>query len=115
MSKRNADVYLQDILESIQQIEEYLKEVTEDEFYRNTEKQDAVLRRLEIIGEAVKNIPDSIREEHDEVPWKQIAGMRDVIVHAYFGVTLGMIWMVAQQDLPVLRDNIWKIINTNEA
>ncbi len=114
MSKRNADVYLQDILESIQQIEEYLKDVTEDEFYRNTEKQDAVLRRLEIIGEAVKNVPESIRKEHDEVPWKQIAGMRDVIVHAYFGVTLSMIWVVAQQDIPVLRDNIRKIINATK-
>jgi len=68
MSKRKPDVYLQDILESIQQIEEYLDGINENEFYQNSEKKDAVLRRLEIIGEAVKHIPNEIRDEYDEVP-----------------------------------------------
>jgi len=111
MNKRKPDVYLQDILESIQQIEEYLDGINENEFYQNSEKQDAVLRRLEIIGEAVKHISDDIRNEYDQIPWRKIAGMRDIIIHEYFGVTLSMIWVVTQRDLPDLKSKIKDIIN----
>ena len=111
MSKRKPDVYLQDILESIQQIEEYLDSVNKNEFYQNSEKQDAVLRRLEIIGEAAKHISDDIRDEYDEIPWRKIAGMRDIIIHEYFGVTLSMIWVVTQRDLPDLKSKITNIVN----
>lgn len=110
MSKRKPDVYLQDIFESIVQIEEYLDGINEEEFYQNSEKQDAVLRRLEIIGEAVKRIPNNIRDDYEDVPWRKVAGMRDIIIHEYFGVTLSMIWVVTQRDLPDLKSRIKKII-----
>jgi len=113
MSKRKPDVFLQDILESIQQIEQYLDNVKENEFYQKPEKQDDVLRRLEIIGEAVKHISGEIREKYDDVPWRRIAGMRDIIIHEYFGITLSMVWVVAQQDLPNLKSRIEKIIEDN--
>lgn len=69
MNKRQPDVYLKDIFESLQQIEKYVDNVKEEDFYQNSEKQDAVLRRLEIIGEAAKHVSDEIRENYDEVPW----------------------------------------------
>jgi uncharacterized protein with HEPN domain len=109
MSKRDLEVYLDDILESIQQIESYLEDVEEKEFYKDVQKQDAVLRRLEIIGEAVKQVPDKIRNQYPEVPWRRIAGMRDVIIHQYFGIMLSRIWVAIEEDLPELKVNIQAI------
>jgi len=113
MSKRKPVVYLQDILESIKYIQRFLDGVSEEEFYKNVEKQDAVLRRLEIIGEAVKHLPEEIRENYPDVPWRQIAGMRDVIIHEYFGVTLEMIWVVATEDILDLKENVENILDSN--
>lgn len=86
--KRNIKLYLQDIWESTLAIEEYTQNLTEDEFYSNRQVQDAIVRRLEIIGEAVKNIDDDFRSKYHQIPWKKIAGMRDIIAHEYFGVKL---------------------------
>lgn len=113
MNKRKPDVYLQDILESISYIQRFLDGVSEEEFYENVEKQDAVLRRLEIIGEAVKHLPQEIRDDHPETPWRQIAGMRDIIIHEYFGITLEMVWIVATEDILDLKAKVEEII-TNQ-
>jgi uncharacterized protein with HEPN domain len=110
MTTRKPKVYLLDILESINLIESFIDNVDEDSFFSNVEKQDAVLRRLEIIGEAVKHLPDSIRIKYPTTPWRQIAGMRDIIIHEYFGITLDMIWVVITEDLPELKSVIQKII-----
>ncbi len=107
--KRDIKVYIEDILESISRIEEYVKDLDEAEFYGNNEKQDAVLRRLEIIGEAVKSIPQDVRDKYSEIPWKQIAGMRDIVIHEYFGVNLGRIWKVIQVDMKDLKNNINRV------
>jgi uncharacterized protein with HEPN domain len=78
---RDMRPYIQDILESIEAIEEYVQFTTEEQFYRNRQVQDAVLRRLEIIGEAVKNLDEDFKNRYPEIPWKKIAGLRDVLIH----------------------------------
>ncbi len=107
--KRDLRVYIEDILESIEKIEDYIDGVTKHIFYGETKIQDCVFRRLEIIGEAAKSIPDDFREKYPEIPWKSIAGMRDVLIHGYFEVKLERVWKVVEKDLPDLKRNIMKI------
>ena len=107
--KRNIKVYIQDIVESIAKIEEYTGGIAEKDFYEKTQIQDAVIRRLEIMGEAVKNIPEEIRNKYSDKPWKQIAGMRDVLIHEYFGVNAKMTWKVAREDIFELKKKILKV------
>jgi len=107
--KRDLRLYLDDIIESIQLIARYTDGLTEAEFLDDPRVQDGVLRRLEVIGEAVKQLPKELRDEHPEIPWKKIAGSRDILAHEYFGVQLRGVWQTIQEDLVDLKPKIEKL------
>ena len=107
--KRGLRLFIEDILESIKLIEKYLGDISKENFDNNQKLKDSVVRRLEIIGEAVKNIPDSFRKKYPEVPWRKIAGLRDIITHTYFNIDLDITWDIIKKDLPDLKEKISKI------
>lgn len=114
MSKRGATAALKDILEAVGRIERYIGTMTQAEFLEHTEKQDAVIRNLEIIGEAVRSIPAVIRRNHKEVEWSQIAGMRDKLIHHYFGVNWEILWDVVQHKLPLVKSQVQQILDDRQ-
>lgn len=108
--KRSQKAFIGDILECIQRIELYIGEMTKSEFWKNTQIQDAVTRREEIIGEAAKNVFADFKKRHPEIPWKDISGMRDILTHDYFGINLEKVWKTAKEDLPPLKKQIEAIL-----
>ena len=108
--KRNDSVYLQHILDAIEQIEIYTSSKSYDEFLRERLIQDGVVRQLEIIGEASRKLSSEFREQQPEIPWQQIIGLRNRVIHAYFEINLTIIWEVIQNDLPSLKKKLTKLI-----
>jgi len=107
---KNDNVYLKHILDAISDIEKFMQGVSEEEFFGNREKQYAVLRALEIIGEATKNLSSELKTKSAGIDWKNIAGMRDKLIHAYFGVKLHLVWETVKKDLPKLKKQAQEIL-----
>ncbi|HLC73179.1 MAG TPA: DUF86 domain-containing protein [Candidatus Nanoarchaeia archaeon] len=107
--KRDIGLFIEDILNSIKNIEEFSKNLDKDKFSKDILRQSAIIRQLEIIGEAAKNVPNSFREKYPNIAWKDIAGVRDILSHAYFGVNLDRIWKIIETDLPKLKKEISRI------
>jgi len=104
--KRDFLLYMDDIIESIQRIDEYISGLDYEQFAEDPKLVDAVSRRLEIIGEAVKNIPSEIKERQPDLRWKGIIGMRDVLAHGYFGIDPKRVWNIVKNDLQALKQGM---------
>ncbi len=111
--KKDPKVFLAHILDSIQLIEEYSKKVNQAKFLKKKPLQDAIIRRLEIIGEAVKNLPSSYKTKYPDVPWKQMAGMRDILIHEYFDVDLFLTWKVVKHEIPLIKKRLSEILSSD--
>lgn len=111
MSKPQRDkLYLAHIAEAIQRTIAYTADLSYEQFLGDTMVQDAVLRNFQVIGEATKKLSTAIRHTHPDLPWREMAGMRDKIVHEYFGINLQIVWDVAHQDMPRLLPQIEAIL-----
>ena len=110
MSKRDWTLFLQDMLESIENIAQYTSGMGFQDFLKDTRTRDAVVRNLEVLGEAARKLPSGIRERYPEIPWAQIVGLRNRLIHGYFLVDYGIVWEIVQDELPQLRKRLEQIM-----
>ncbi len=104
--KRDVRLYLDDIFDAVEKIENYIGVLTFEEFSLDSKTIDAIVRNFEIIGEATKRIPQETKEKYSQIPWKMMAGTRDKLIHEYFGVSLQVLWKAVKEDLPPLKRSL---------
>ena len=110
---RDFKLFLKEILDAIEAIESFVQDMTLDQFELDDKTSSAVIRKLEIIGEATKNIPAEIRQNYAQVPWKEMAGMRDKLIHFYFGINYNLVWQAIKNRLPQIKPVIRQIIDAS--
>lgn len=108
---RDSSVALTDILEAIGNVEEFVATMAVQDFRADKKTLHAVPRNLEVIGEAARHVPDEVRRRHAAVPWQRIAGLRDVLIHRYFGIDVGIVWDVVRNKLPELKQQTRAILD----
>ncbi|MFH1380290.1 MAG: DUF86 domain-containing protein [bacterium] len=112
MTNRNCKLFIEDILQAMQKIEEYTKDLTYEAFIHNKMVADAVIRNIEIIGEAAKNIPEEVKAQYPTIPWKRMIGLRNITIHEYFGVDEEIIWEIITRNLPETKPSIQAILKS---
>lgn len=112
--KRDYKLFIKDILDCMNRIEEFVGDMDFDEFVRDDKTSSAVIRKLEIIGEATKNLPKEIRQRYKELPWRDMARMRDKIIHFYFGIDYEIVWETIKERLPEIKPKIIQILKDLE-
>lgn len=108
--KKDPRIFLDHVLESINDIQNYTSGISKEKFLRDKKTQDAVVRRLEIIGEAIKKLPAAFIKKYKKIAWRKAAGMRDVLIHEYFGVNVKIVWKTVEKDIPKLKSALKKIL-----
>ena len=108
--KKDPLIFIKHILESIDKIEAFSKNLSKKTLSKNELKQYAIIRAIEVIGESVKNLPDSLKNKYPNIPWKEIAGTRDKMIHHYFGVDLNIVWDIVSKEIPKLKEDIKDIL-----
>lgn len=109
MNEKSDIIFIEHILESIDAINEFSEDISINELSSNRMKQSAIVREIEVIGEAVKNISENLKKKHKEIEWREIAGTRDKMIHHYFEVDINIVWNIIKKDLPILEKQIRKI------
>lgn len=110
MSKRTDSEFLADIKEAVLRINAYTGNLTYEQFLRDKKTQDAVVRNLEIVGEAAKNISEELKGKYPQVPWKDLSGVRDKLIHHYFGVNFDVVWDIVKEELPEVLSQLEEIL-----
>jgi uncharacterized protein with HEPN domain len=111
---RDRSLYLKDILNAVESIETFMAGMDFEAFRTDDKTASAVIRKLEVIGEAVKQLPEEVRQRYPDIPWKQVAGMRDKLIHFYFGVEPALIWQTVNNRLPALKATIREMLEHGE-
>ena len=114
MKKRDYKLFIQDIVDAMGRIEEFVGDMTLDELEADEKTSSAVIRKFEVIGEAVKHIPKKVKEEHKDIQWKSMAGMRDRLIHAYFGIDYKLVWAAIKAEIPKLKPKLKKLLLSME-
>ena len=114
MKKRDYKLFIKDIVDAMGHIEEFIGDIALDELEADEKTSSAVIRKFEVIGEAVKHIPNKIRKEHKDIQWKSMAEMRDRLIHAYFGIDYKLVWAAIKTEIPKLKPKLKKILSSLE-
>ena len=114
MKKRDPRLFIKDIIAAIESIETFVGDMTLEELEADEKTSSAVIRKFEIIGEAVKYMPDNVKEKYEDIQWKSMAGMRDRLIHAYFGIDYNLVWAAIKTEIPKLKPKLRKVLSNVE-